>query len=56
MANLCIAGTRPAIAECVEKKSFAGDRRHGDDAHMKAASEEEDKLLSTGIKSIRRGC
>jgi hypothetical protein len=38
------------------EKSFAGDRRHGDDAHMKAASEEEDKLLSTGIKSIRRGC
>jgi hypothetical protein len=36
--------------------SFAGDRRHGNDAHVKAASEEEDKLLNTKIKSICRGC
>jgi hypothetical protein len=36
--------------------SFASDRRHGDDAYVKAAAEEEDKLLSTKIKSICRGC
>ena len=36
--------------------SSAGDRRHGNDAYAKAASEEEDKLLNTKIKSICRGC
>lgn len=36
--------------------SFAGDRHHGNDAYVKAASEEEDKLLNTKIKSICRGC
>ena len=36
--------------------SFAGDRRRGNDAYVKAASEEEDKLLNTKIKSICRGC
>jgi len=36
--------------------SFAGDRRHGNDAYVKAAAEEEDKLLNTKIKSICRGC
>ena len=36
--------------------SFAGNRRHGDDAYVKAASDEEDKLLNTKIKSICRGC
>jgi hypothetical protein len=36
--------------------SFAGDRRRGNDAYMNAASEEEDKLLNTKIKSICRGC
>jgi hypothetical protein len=35
---------------------FAGDRRHGDDAYVKAASDERDKLLNTKIKSICRGC
>jgi hypothetical protein len=34
--------------------SFAGNRR--DDAYAKAASEEEDKLLNTKIKSICSGC
>ena len=34
----------------------AGDRHHGNDAYAKAASEEEDKLLNTKIKSICRGC
>jgi hypothetical protein len=36
--------------------SFAGNRRHGNDAYVKAASDEEDKLLNTKIKSICRGC
>ncbi len=36
--------------------SFASDRRHGNDAYVKAAAEEEDKLLNTKIKSICRGC
>ena len=35
---------------------FAGDRRRGDDAYAKAASDERDKLLNTEIKSICRGC
>lgn len=35
---------------------FAGDRRHGNDAYVKAASDERDKLLDTKIKSICRGC
>jgi hypothetical protein len=35
---------------------FAGDRRHGDDAYTRAASEERDRLLDTQIKSICRGC
>ncbi len=36
--------------------AFAGDRRHGSDAYVQSASEEEDKLLDTKIKSICRGC
>jgi hypothetical protein len=35
---------------------FAGGRRHGNDASIKAASEDRDKLLTTQIKSICRGC
>jgi hypothetical protein len=35
---------------------FAGGRRHGNDAYIKAASEERDKLLTNRIKSICRGC
>ena len=35
---------------------FAGDRRHGDDTYIKAASDERDKLLDTKLKSICRGC
>jgi hypothetical protein len=34
----------------------AVDRRHRDDADVKAASEEQDKLLDGKIKSICRGC
>jgi hypothetical protein len=36
--------------------SFAGNRRRGNDAYVKAAAEEEDKLLNNRIKSICRGC
>jgi hypothetical protein len=35
---------------------FANDRRHGNDAYVKPASEERNKLLTTKIKSICRGC
>jgi hypothetical protein len=35
---------------------FAADRRHANDTHIKAASEERDKLLNAQIKSICRGC
>jgi hypothetical protein len=34
---------------------FAGDRRHGNDAH-KPAWDESDKLLNSKLKSICRGC
>jgi hypothetical protein len=35
---------------------FAGGRRHGNDNHIKAASEDRDRLLNTQLKSICRGC
>lgn len=35
---------------------FASDKRHGDDAYTKAASDEEDRLLNSKLKSICRGC
>jgi hypothetical protein len=35
---------------------FAGGDRHGDDAYVKAASDERDKLLTAKLKSICRGC
>jgi hypothetical protein len=35
---------------------FEGGRRHGNDAYIKAASDERDKLLTTKLKSICRGC
>jgi hypothetical protein len=35
---------------------FAGDRRHGNDNYTKAASDEQDKLLNSKLKSICRGC
>jgi hypothetical protein len=35
---------------------FAADRRHSNDAYMKAASDETDKLLNSKLKSICRGC
>lgn len=40
----------------VHGSAFAGDARHGNDAYIKAASDEEDKLLNTRLKSICRGC
>lgn len=35
---------------------FASDRRHGNDAYARAASDERDKLLNTQLKSICHGC
>jgi hypothetical protein len=36
--------------------AFAKDHRHPNDDYVKAAAEEEDKLLDSKIKSICRGC
>ncbi|SDD18337.1 hypothetical protein SAMN05216337_1008166 [Bradyrhizobium brasilense] len=36
--------------------SFADDKRHGNDPYTKAASDEEDRLLNSKLKSICRGC
>ncbi|PDT74886.1 hypothetical protein [Bradyrhizobium sp. C9] len=35
---------------------FAADKRHADDPYTKAASDEEDRLLNSKLKSICRGC
>ena len=35
---------------------FTSDRRGGNDAYGKAASDEADKLLNSRLKSICRGC
>ena len=35
---------------------FAADKRHADDPYTKAASEEEDRLLNSKLKSICRDC
>jgi hypothetical protein len=35
---------------------FTSGHRHGNDAYVKAASEERDRLLNTQIRSICRGC
>ncbi|MGN8548526.1 hypothetical protein ACQPTN_29020 [Bradyrhizobium sp. 13971] len=35
---------------------FADDKRHGNDPYTKAASDEEDRLLNSKLKSICRGC
>jgi hypothetical protein len=35
---------------------LAGGRRHGNDSYVKAASDERDRLLTTKLKSICRGC
>jgi hypothetical protein len=40
----------------MHRAQFAGDRRHGNDAYAKAASDERDRLLTNRIKSICRGC
>jgi hypothetical protein len=39
-----------------DRGTGSGGRRHGNDSYMKAASEERNKLLSTQLKSICRGC
>jgi hypothetical protein len=36
--------------------AVASDQRHSNDDYVKAAAQEEDKLLDTKIKSICRGC
>jgi hypothetical protein len=36
--------------------NLASDPRHANDDYVKAAAEEEDKLLDSKIKSICRGC
>lgn len=36
--------------------AFASDQRRASDDYVKAAAEEEDKLLDSKIKSICRGC
>jgi hypothetical protein len=36
--------------------AFASDQRHANDDYVKAAEQEEDKLLDSKIKSICRGC
>jgi hypothetical protein len=36
--------------------SAAGDKAHANDAYIKAASDEEDRLLDNKLKSICRGC
>jgi hypothetical protein len=40
----------------VNGASFAGDHGRADDAYVKSASAERDRLLNTQIKSICRGC
>ena len=35
---------------------LASDQQHANDEYVKAAAEEEDKLLDSKIKSICRGC
>ncbi len=35
---------------------FGSGGRHGNDAYVKAASDERDKLLTDKLKSICRGC
>jgi hypothetical protein len=37
-------------------RQTTGDSRHGNDAYMKAASDETDKLLKGRLNSICRGC
>jgi hypothetical protein len=48
-------GGRGFAGHGMHRASIAGNR-HGNDAYIKAASEEQDKLLNTKIKSICGGC
>lgn len=38
------------------RSTSASDQRHANDDYVKAAAQEEDKLLDSKIKSICRGC
>jgi hypothetical protein len=40
----------------VHDAQSAGGRRHGNNPHIKAAIEERDRLLTTQLKSICKGC
>jgi hypothetical protein len=42
--------------ESDQRGRSASDQRHANDDYVKAAEQEEDKLLSTKIKSICSGC
>ena len=44
------------LARISHGSQFAGDRHHGNDSYIKAASDERDKLLTTKLKSVCRGC
>jgi hypothetical protein len=66
-AVLLVAASAPAFARgggghrffgggSAGRGQFSGGRRHGNDAYIKAASDERDKLLNTKLKSICRGC
>ena len=60
MSFICTADARgghtPAGGHGVHRGQFASDRRGGNDAYGKAASDEADKLLNSRLKSICRGC
>jgi hypothetical protein len=40
----------------VHGAEFTGGHRHGNDSYVKAASDKREKLLTTKLKSICRGC
>jgi hypothetical protein len=47
---------RGFVGHSMHGAHFVGGRRHGNDTYIKAASDERDKLLTTKLKSICRGC
>jgi hypothetical protein len=47
---------RSFIGHGMHGARFVGGRHHGNDTYIKAASDERDKLLTTKLKSICRGC
>jgi hypothetical protein len=60
-ALACTADWARRAAACVTARphrggAFASDQRHANDGYVKAASDEENRLLNTKIKKICRGC